>query len=148
MSKGKDLKIIAFLEKNTAYAAADYIGQMRLSYPHNVGIISVPSTGRIGLRHLLHAFASGADGIILIEGDDSSFNQDMLRENVRQLSKELRARGIKPLRLISTTTTIPPRVLFIAFSERFPGAKFRVVVVLVVLLLALFLERWTWRRGR
>lgn len=107
VSKGKDLKIIAFLEKNTAYAATDYIGQMRLSYPHNVRIISVPSTGRISLRHLLHAFTSGADGIILIEGDDSSFNQDMLREHVRQLNKELRARGIKPLRLISTTTTIP-----------------------------------------
>lgn len=107
VSKGRESKIIAFLEKNTAYAAADYVGQMRLSYPYNVRIISVPSTGRIGLKHLLHAFASGADGIILIEGDDSSFNQDMLREHVRQLSKELRARGIKPLRLISTTTTIP-----------------------------------------
>ena len=84
VSKGRESKIIAFLEKNTAYAAADYVGQMRLSYPYNVRIISVPSTGRIGLKHLLHAFASGVDGIILIEGDDSSFNQDMLREHVRK----------------------------------------------------------------
>jgi heterodisulfide reductase subunit A len=103
---GTQLKIIAFLEKNTAYAAADYAGQMRSSYPHNVRVIAVPSTGRIGLKHLLHAFASGADGIVLIEGDESSFTLGMLKKHVRRLGKDLRANDIEPLRLVSTTTTI------------------------------------------
>jgi heterodisulfide reductase subunit A len=100
-------RIIAFLDQNTAYASADYAGQMRFSYTPNVRIIAVPSTGRIGLKHILHAFASGADGIALIEGDGGPFTEDMLRKHIRQLSKDLAANGIEPLRLISTTTTIP-----------------------------------------
>ncbi len=99
-------KIIAFLDQNTAYASADYAGQMRLSYTPNVRIIAVPSTGRIGLKHLLHAFASGADGVALIEGDGGPFTEEMLRKHVRQLATDLAANGIEPLRLISTTTTI------------------------------------------
>jgi len=100
-------KIIAFLDQNTAYASADYAGQMRFSYTSNVRIIAVPSTGRIGLKHILHAFASGADGIALIEGDGSPFTEDMLRKRIRQLSKDIAANDVEPLRLISTTTTIP-----------------------------------------
>jgi heterodisulfide reductase subunit A len=100
-------KIIAFLDENVAYASADYAGQLRQTYPSNVRIISIPSTGRIGLKHLLHAFNSGADGIILIEGEGSVFSDDQLRQCARQLRKDLRANGINPLRLVATTTTIP-----------------------------------------
>jgi heterodisulfide reductase subunit A len=104
---GESPRIIAFLEGTTAYASADLAGQTRLSYSPLVRIIRVPSTGRVGLRHLLSAFAAGADGVVFIEGDDSVFTEDKLREYVIQLKKELRGYGIKPLRLIHTTTTIP-----------------------------------------
>ena len=103
---GTQPKIIAFLDQNTAYASADYAGQMRLSYSPSVRIIAVPSTGRLGSKHLLHAFASGADGIVLIEGENSSFTPDLLRKHVRQMSRDLGANGIESLRLVSTTTTI------------------------------------------
>jgi len=112
-------KIIAFLDKNTAYASADYAGQMRYNYTPNVRIIAVPSTGRIGLKHLLSAFASGADGVILIEGEDSLFSPDLLRKRVRQLSKNLKAMGIKPLRLVSTTTTIAQYSKILELFEMF-----------------------------
>jgi len=104
---GKSPKIVAFLEKNTAYGSADLAGQTRESYSPNVEIIGVPSTGRVGLRHLLHAFAAGADGVIFVEGDDSVFKEDALREHVVQLKKELGVYGVEPLRLISITTTLP-----------------------------------------
>jgi len=104
---GKHPKIIAFLEKNTAYGSADLAGQTRESYFPNVEIIGVPSTGRVGLRHLLHAFAAGADGVIFVEGDDSVFKEDALREHLTQLKKELSPYGVEPLRLISITTTLP-----------------------------------------
>jgi heterodisulfide reductase subunit A len=115
-------KIIAFLEKTTAYGSADLAGQNRHSYTPNVRIIGVPSTGRISVKHLAYAFASGADGIILIEGDDSPFDEEKLREHMIRLKKELRSLGIKPLRLVSTTTTLPQfeKVvnLFQSFTER------------------------------
>jgi heterodisulfide reductase subunit A len=115
-------KIIAFLEKMTAYASCDLGGQSRRSYPPEVKVIGVPSTGRLGIKHLLHAFAAGADGIIFIEGDDSLFGKDQLREHVIQLKKDLSKFGIKSLRLQSTTTTLPQYEkilsLFDAFVER------------------------------
>jgi len=100
-------KIIAFLEREIAYGSADLAGQSRVSYPPNVEIIGVPSTGRIGLKHLLHAFASGADGIILLENHGGVFTEEALREHVTQLKKELSPYGIQPLRLMSFTTTLP-----------------------------------------
>jgi len=103
----KHPKIVAFLERNTAYGSADLAGQTRLSYSPNVAIIGVPSTGRVGLKHVLHAFAAGADALIFVEGDDSLFKEDALREHVTQLKKELGAYGVEPLRLMSITTTLP-----------------------------------------
>ncbi|MHA2374428.1 MAG: hydrogenase iron-sulfur subunit, partial [Candidatus Thorarchaeota archaeon] len=115
-------KIIAFLEKMTAYASADLGGTSRRSYSSEVRLVGVPSTGRLSIKHLLHAFAAGADGIMLVEGDDSLLSTDALRARVIQLKKELRKFGIKPLRLQSTTTTIPQyekmMSLFDSFVER------------------------------
>lgn len=115
-------RIIAFLEKRTAYGSADLGGQSRRSYPSEVRIVGVPSTGRLGIKHLLHAFAAGADGIIFIEGDDSLLREDQVRERVIQLKKDLRKFGIKSLRLQSTTTTLPQyekiMSLFDSFVER------------------------------
>ena len=104
---GRPPKIIAFLEKEIAYGSADLAGQSRASYSSNVEIISVPTTGRVGLKHLLHAFAAGADGVILIEDHGGVFREEALREHVTELKKELSAYGIESLRLISYTTTLP-----------------------------------------
>lgn len=119
---GKAPKIIAFLEKEIAYGAADLAGQSRASYPPNVEIISVPSTGRVGLKHLLQAFASGADGVILLEDHGGVFTEEALRKHVTQLKKELREYSVQSLRLMSFSTTLPEynRVLniFETFNER------------------------------
>ena len=104
---GKPPKIIAFLEKEIAYGSADLAGQSRVSYPSNVRIIGVPSTGRVGLKHVLQAFAYGADGVILLEDHGGVFTEEALREHVIQMKKELRAYGVKPLRLMSFSTTLP-----------------------------------------
>jgi len=114
--------ILAFLEKTTAYGSADLAGQTRVQYTPDVKIIPVPSTGRVGLKHVLHAFASGADGIIMIEGDDSLFREEGIREHVNSMKKELSKFGVESLRLVSMTTTLPQydKVvnLFQTFDER------------------------------
>jgi heterodisulfide reductase subunit A len=105
--EGNEPRILAFLEKTTAYGSADLAGQTRVNYTPNVRIINVPSAGRIGIKHVLQAFAAGADGIIFIEGDDSLFREDLIRDHVIQLKKELGKCGVESLRLASTTTTLP-----------------------------------------
>jgi len=100
-------KLVAFIEKNTAYGSADLVGQTRSNYTANVRIVSVPSVGRVGLGHVMEAFASGADGVIFVEGDDSLFKEDQVREYLTQLKKELAPYGVESLRLISITTTLP-----------------------------------------
>lgn len=100
-------KIIAFIGGDTAYGSADLAGQTRESYSPNIEIIGVPSIGRIGLKHVLQAFADGADGVIFVEGDDSVLTEEKMREHVIQLKKELREYGVKSLRLLSIRTTLP-----------------------------------------
>src|SRR3990172_1850590 len=115
-------KIIAFIEKKTAYASADLGGQNRRQYGSEIRLIGVPSAGRLGPQHLLHAFANGADGVLLIEGDDSLFKEDKLRERVIQMKKELSKVGIESLRIQSIATTLPQYekifALFDSFIER------------------------------
>ena len=119
---GESPKIIAFLEKLTAYASADLGGQSRRSYPPEVRSIGVPSIGRLGTKHLLHAFAAGADGVLFIEGDDSLLKADEVRAHVIQMKKDLRKYGIKSIRIQSITTTLPQYEkilsLFDSFVER------------------------------
>ena len=45
---------------------------MRLQYPSNIKVISVPCTGRVDVIHLLNAIEEGADGVYVagcLEGD-------------------------------------------------------------------------------
>ncbi len=106
-AEGTAPKVIAFLEKMTAYGSADLGGQSRRSYSPEIRIVRVPSISRLGTKHVLHAFAAGADGIIFVEGDDSLFKEDKLRERVIQFKKDLGKYGIQPLRLQQITTTLP-----------------------------------------
>jgi len=106
-SGGNHPKIVAFLEKEIAYGSADLAGQSRASYTPNVEIIRVPSTGRVGLKHVLYAFAMGADGVIFVEDHGGVFTEEALRRHVIELKKELRTYGVEPLRLMSFTTTLP-----------------------------------------
>lgn len=112
-------KIIAFLEKNTAYGSADLGGQNRRSYPPQIRIIGVPSIGRLGMEHVLQAFAAGADGILFIEGDDSLLTDEQLRTRVIQMKKDLSKVGIKSLRLQSISTTLPQYEKIMALFESF-----------------------------
>ena len=100
-------KIIAFVERGTAYSSLDLAGTTRLSYVTNIRPITVPSCMRIGIKHLANAFAYGADGVVFVEGDDSPFAGEKLLKHVSKLKRELREHNVSPLRLQSMTTTIP-----------------------------------------
>jgi heterodisulfide reductase subunit A len=103
----KEPKIIAFIERKTAYSSLDLAGTRRLDYVANIRPITVPSCMRIGVKHLINAFAYGADGVVFVEGDDSPFAGKKLLGHVSKLKKELQEYGVSPLRLQSMATTIP-----------------------------------------
>ncbi len=114
---GTTPKVVVFLEEETPYASVDLAGQTRLSYASNVEIIPVPSVGRVGVKHLLRAFASGADGIALVEGDDGPLRGNALRDYVAKLKKAVAPYGIAPSRIMSTSTTIPQYDKLLNFFE-------------------------------
>jgi heterodisulfide reductase subunit A2 len=62
-----ELKILAFVEKEVAYTAVDLAGLARLKYPASIRIIPMPSLARLTMKHLLTAYAYGADGVMLLE---------------------------------------------------------------------------------
>jgi coenzyme F420-reducing hydrogenase delta subunit len=66
------LKILAYCCHYCAYAAADLAGVLRMPYPASANILELPCTGRLDLLEVLHAFESGADGVMVagcLEGD-------------------------------------------------------------------------------
>ncbi|NIN70170.1 MAG: hydrogenase iron-sulfur subunit, partial [Anaerolineae bacterium] len=57
--------VLVFACRWCSYAAADFAGVMRLSYPANVRILMVPCSGRVDFRHIYEGFSGGADGVIV-----------------------------------------------------------------------------------
>jgi coenzyme F420-reducing hydrogenase delta subunit len=58
---------------------------MRLRYPSNIKIISLPCTGKLDLIHILRAFEKGADGVYAVgclEGE-CHFNSGNVRARKR-----------------------------------------------------------------
>ncbi|MBI4814123.1 MAG: hydrogenase iron-sulfur subunit, partial [Methanobacterium sp.] len=102
--------IIAFLDEEIAYTAADNIGVNRLKYPQDIHIIPVPSILRLEEKHLLYAFQQGAYGIFLGDGiGNASGSQisQMLQEKVEKLRNRLRDAEIDSDRLMFYEAYLP-----------------------------------------
>ncbi|ACX51504.1 methyl-viologen-reducing hydrogenase delta subunit [Ammonifex degensii KC4] len=101
--KGFKPTIVAFCCHYCAYAAADLAGSLRLEYPSSIRIVEVPCSGRVEEELILHAFAEGADGVLVagcLEGD-CHFQKGNVRarkrvEYLRQLLTDI---GLEPERL-------------------------------------------------
>lgn len=64
-SENFEPKIIAFLCNWCTYGAADLAGVSRLNYPPNIRVIRVMCSGTVSPHHILRAFQSGADGVLV-----------------------------------------------------------------------------------
>ncbi len=58
-------KIIAMMCNWCAYGAADLAGVSRLNYPPNIRPIRVMCSATVSPHHILRAFQSGADGVLV-----------------------------------------------------------------------------------
>lgn len=116
-----EVQVVAFVDKNVGYTGLDFLGLDRTNYPENIRIVSVPSTAILGLKHLLYAFAFGADGVLVIEGlqeIDEKFTKKRMIEIRQQLVKY----GIENMRVRYSYVPLPvykkAAELFSMFTER------------------------------
>jgi heterodisulfide reductase subunit A len=115
-------KILAFLETETAYVAADIAGISRLSYPTSIRILPIPSTSRLKLGHILYAFAHGADGVMLLEAPEEvgalGKAHAIAEERAENYMLSLEDYGIDSLRLWFSKIYVPDwRKLSIIFTN-------------------------------
>jgi heterodisulfide reductase subunit A len=116
-----EVRVVAFVDRNVGYTGMDFLGLDRVNYPENVRIVAIPSTAIIGLKHLLYAFAYGADGILLIEGQEE-IDEKFTKQRMVEMKRSLAEYGVKGMRVRYSYVPLPvykkAAELFSMFTER------------------------------
>lgn len=66
MSENFEPKIVGFLCNWCSYAGADQAGNQHKEVPSNLKIVRVMCSGRVDPQHVIKAFQSGADGVMVL----------------------------------------------------------------------------------
>jgi len=101
-----EVRIIVFADKNVGYTGMDFLGLDRVNYPTNIQIISVPSTAILGLKHLAYAFALGADGVLVIEGQED-IDEKFTKKRMVEIGRPLKEFGIESMRVRYSYVPLP-----------------------------------------
>jgi heterodisulfide reductase subunit A len=116
-----EVRIVAFVDKNVGYTGMDFLGLDRTNYPENIRIVSVPTTAILGLKHLLYAFAHGADGVLVIEGTQE-IDEKFTKKRMIDMGRELAKYGIENMRVRYSYVPLPvykkAAELFTMFTDR------------------------------
>ncbi|MDH5783743.1 MAG: hydrogenase iron-sulfur subunit [Candidatus Bathyarchaeota archaeon] len=116
-----EVRVVAFVDKNVGYTGIDFLGLDRVNYPQSIRIVAVPSTAIIGLKHLLYAFAFGADGVLVIEGQQD-IDEQFTKKRMIEMRRSLEEVGIKSMRVRYSYVPLPvykkAAELFTMFTER------------------------------
>jgi len=116
-----EVRIVAFVDKSVGYTGMDFVGLDRTNYPEDIRIIPVPSTAILGLKHLLYAFAFGADGILVIEGQEE-IDEHFTKQRMIEMNRSISEYDIKGMRVRYSYVPLPvykkAADLFTRFSER------------------------------
>ena len=96
-------RILVFSTQNVSDPGVDLAGSSHLDYPATVRVISVPCSSGIHPRWVLHAIASGFDGVfIAADGGDCSKIANCTERTgtiVRRAQELLRNAGYEPARV-------------------------------------------------
>jgi len=116
-----EVRIIAFVDKNVGYTGIDFLGLDRVNYPENIRIMPIPSTAILGGKHLLCAFAFGADGILVLEGQQE-IDEKFTKKRMSEMGRSLAEFGIEGMRVRYSYVPLPvykkAAELFTMFTER------------------------------
>jgi len=61
-----DVKVLTFVCNWCSYGGADLAGGLKLDVPSGVRLVKVMCSGRVDPQMVLHAFRSGADGVLIL----------------------------------------------------------------------------------
>jgi coenzyme F420-reducing hydrogenase delta subunit len=99
----------------------DFLGLDRTKYPENIRLVTVPTTAIIGLKHMLSAFAYGADGVLVIEGAQE-IDEKFSKKRMIDMGRELAKYGIENMRARYSYVPLPvykkAAELFTMFTDR------------------------------
>jgi heterodisulfide reductase subunit A len=116
-----EVRIVAFVDKNVGYTGMDFLGLDRTNYPENIRIVPVPTTAILGLKHLLYAFAYGADGILVIEGTQE-IDEKFTKKKMIDMGRELAKYSVENMRVRYSYVPLPvykkAAELFTMFTDR------------------------------
>jgi len=116
-----EVRIVAFVDKNVGYTGMDFLGLDRTNYPESIRIVPVPSTAILSLKHLLSAFAFGADGVLVIEGSQE-IDEKFTKKRMIEMGRELAAFGVESMRVRYSYVPLPvykkAAELFTMFTDR------------------------------
>ena len=101
-----EVRLVAFVDKTIAYTGVDFLGLDRTNYPHEVRVVSVPSTALLSLKHILTAFALGADGILVIEGE-KHIGEEVTEKRMEEITNKLDELGVEGMRLWYSLVELP-----------------------------------------
>jgi len=101
-----EVRVVAFVDRNVGYTGMDFLGLDRTNYPENIRIVSVPSTAILGLKHLLWAFAFGADGVLVIEGSQE-IDEKFTKKRMIDIGRELAKYGVETMRVRYSYVPLP-----------------------------------------
>ncbi|MCD6445659.1 hydrogenase iron-sulfur subunit [Candidatus Bathyarchaeota archaeon] len=117
----EEVRIVAFVDNVVGYTDMDFLGLDRINYPENIRIVAVPSTAILGLKHIVYAFANGADGVLVIEGQEE-IDKEFTKKRMIDMGKTLSEYGIKSMRMRYSYVPLPvykkAADLFTRFTER------------------------------
>jgi len=116
-----EVRIVAFVDKNVGYTGMDFLGLDRINYPESLRIVPIPSTAILGRIHLLYAFAFGADGILVVEGQQD-IDEKFTKKRMIEMGRTLSEFGIEGMRVRYSYVPLPvykkAAELFTMFTER------------------------------
>ena len=116
-----EIRVVAFVDKNVGYTGMDFLGLDRTNYPENIRIVPVPTTAILGLKHMLYAFAYGADGVLVIEGTQE-IDEKFTKKRMIDMGRELAKYGVENMRVRYSYVPLPvykkAAELFSMFTDR------------------------------
>jgi heterodisulfide reductase subunit A len=118
--------VVAFACEGAAGYASELAGQMGMKLPDDVRVLKVPCSGRLDALHLLRAFDSGADGVIVFacpEGQCQYIDGSRkAKDRVAYMKKSLDVLGIggDRLEMYNVNSCEPDRLVALAqgFASR------------------------------
>jgi coenzyme F420-reducing hydrogenase delta subunit/Pyruvate/2-oxoacid:ferredoxin oxidoreductase delta subunit len=120
------VSITAFCCTRSAEPASRLARRMGLAVPGKLTVVEVPCAGAVSLEHLMAAFSSGADGVMVLschaDNCHSREGNVLARDRVELLASRLAGFGVDPKRLAVHTLASNMGVEFAQVVEEFSRA--------------------------